>query len=51
MTLSINTVCTHVRNTYSKLSVNRRDQAIRKGRSYGLIALNGSAKTVALLSL
>lgn len=37
LTVSINTVRTHVKNIYRKLAVRRRDQAIQQGRKLGLV--------------
>ncbi|NTU85058.1 MAG: DNA-binding response regulator, partial [Chloroflexales bacterium] len=37
LTISINTVQTHIRNLYAKLGVNRRAQAIAQARDRGLL--------------
>lgn len=37
LTISINTVQTHIRNLYAKLGVNRRAQAIARARDLGLL--------------
>jgi DNA-binding CsgD family transcriptional regulator len=37
LTISINTVRTHVKNIYRKLTVRRRDQAIQRARALGLV--------------
>jgi LuxR family maltose regulon positive regulatory protein len=37
LTISINTVRTHVKNIYRKLAVRRRDQAIQRAQVLGLV--------------
>jgi LuxR family maltose regulon positive regulatory protein len=41
LVMSINTVRTHVRHVYRKLSVRRRDQAIDAAHRRGLLATRG----------
>jgi LuxR family maltose regulon positive regulatory protein len=37
MFISVNTVRTHVRRILEKLSVSRRNEAVRRGRELGLV--------------
>ncbi len=37
MFVSVNTVRTHVRSILRKLSVSRRNEAVRRGRALGLV--------------